>query len=150
MYRGAFNQETDLVRKWRNTGSRTRTHLIHCAADITGESDISRHHLTKAIAVLACAGIVETRRGANGGARLAHAADRPLLGDIVELLERDSALVERFLADGGSCALTPVCRLKGHLGSARARFLDELNRHALADCALPVETCHPVPRRASR
>lgn len=108
----------------------------HSTAEISAEFGISRNHLTKAISALAAAGIVETRRGTGGGAQLAQPADRLRLGDIVGVLERKSALVECFQADGGACAITPGCRLKGYLAHARSRFLDELNTHTLADCAL--------------
>ena len=109
----------------------------YSTAEIAAEFGISRNHLTKAIAALAGAGIVETRRGTGGGATLARPARDLHLGDIVEVLERGSALVECFNADGGACVITPTCRLKGKLAAARRRFLDELNRHTLADCALP-------------
>ena len=109
----------------------------HSAAEIAAEFGISRNHLTKAIAALAAAGVVETRRGTGGGAMLARPPERLRLGDIVAVLERGSALVECFSPDGGACVVTPVCRLRGLLADARARFLDDLNRHTLADCALP-------------
>lgn len=110
----------------------------HSTADLAEEFGISRNHLTKAIAAMASAGIVETRRGSGGGARLGRPADRLPLGDVVEVLERGSALVECFAADGGACVITPNCRLKGHLAEARRRFFDDLNRHTLADCVLPL------------
>ncbi len=40
-------------------------------ADLAGELQISRHHLTKILQRLARAGIVTTRRGGGGGAVLA-------------------------------------------------------------------------------
>lgn len=109
----------------------------HSTAEIATEFGISRNHLTKAISALAAAGFVETRRGAGGGAVLAQPADRMRLGDIVAVLERGTALVECFAKDGGACAVTPSCRLKGILAGAEARFIDDLNHYSLADCALP-------------
>lgn len=108
----------------------------HSTAEIAAEFGISRNHLTKSIATLAAAGIVKTRRGTGGGALLAERPDQLRLGDIVAVLERRSALVECFARDGGACAITPTCRLKGILGGARARFIEELNAYTLADCAL--------------
>lgn len=114
----------------------------HSTADLADEFGISRNHLTKAVAVMASAGIVETRRGSGGGARLAKPADHFALGDVVEVLERGSALVECFARDGGACVITPTCRLKDHLARARRRFLDDLNSHTLADCLLPPRSSH--------
>jgi Rrf2 family nitric oxide-sensitive transcriptional repressor len=106
-------------------------------AELAGEFRISRNHLTKAIAALAAAGFVETRRGGGGGAVLSRSAAQMRLGDIVAALEQRSPLVECFQADGGACLVMPVCRLKGILAGGRQRFIDELNLYTLADCALP-------------
>lgn len=114
----------------------------YSTAEIAAEFGISRNHLTKAIAALAAAGFVETRRGTGGGAVLAKSPDRLRLGDIVAVLERRSALVECFASDGGACVITPSCRLKGILAEARSRFLEDLNDYTLADCVLPMRRAH--------
>lgn len=110
---------------------------VHSTAEIAAEFRISRNHLTKAMAALAAAGFVETRRGTGGGAVLGQPAESLRLGDVVAVLERGAALVECFAKDGGACVITPTCRLKGMLAGAEARFIAELNRYSLADCALP-------------
>lgn len=105
--------------------------------EIADEFGISRHHLTKAIAALANAGFVKTRRGGGGGASLARPAKQIRLGDVVRLLESNQALVECFQSSGNTCTLTPACRLKGYLGQAEAAFLTALDARTLADCILP-------------
>lgn len=111
----------------------------YSTAEIAEEFGISRNHLTKAMAAMAAAGIVVTQRGTGGGAKLARPADQLGLGDIVAVLERGSVLVECFAADGGACVITEQCRLKRLLAVAQNRFLEELNRHTLADCALRLQ-----------
>ncbi|WP_417489615.1 Rrf2 family transcriptional regulator [Maricaulis sp.] len=106
-------------------------------AELADEFELSRHHLTKIMATLAQAGIVITRRGGGGGARLGRPADQISLGDIVRVLESDQALVNCFAADGGSCTISSHCRLRTRLGSAEAAFLAELDRSMLAEVALP-------------
>lgn len=59
------------------------------------------------------------------------------IGEIVRKLEDRHAIVECFRADGGECTLTPKCRLKGKLASAREAFLRELDATTLEDCAYP-------------
>ncbi|WP_422368574.1 Rrf2 family transcriptional regulator [Pelagibius sp.] len=118
----------------RMAGEPDRT---HSTAEIAAEFGISRNHLTKVMAALAAAGFVETRRGTGGGAVLGRPAERLRLGDIVAVLERGAVLVECFAEDGGACIITPTCRLKGILAGAEARFIADLNRYSLADCALP-------------
>jgi Rrf2 family nitric oxide-sensitive transcriptional repressor len=102
--------------------------------EIAREFDISRHHLTKVVRELAEGGFVTTQRGAAGGFRLARAARDVSIGEVVRCLEARQALVECFRSDGGACALTPRCRLKGYLASATAAFLRELDKTSLADC----------------
>ena len=106
-------------------------------AQIATEFRISRHHLTKIVRDLAAAGFVRTSRGAGGGLRLARPAESITLGEVVRALDRDGPLVECFRADGGTCALTPRCRLKWRLAAAREAFLRQLDATTLAECAYP-------------
>ncbi|HEX4892992.1 MAG TPA: Rrf2 family transcriptional regulator, partial [Hyphomicrobiaceae bacterium] len=103
--------------------------------EIAREFAISRNHLVKVVRELADAGIVATQRGGGGGFRLARAAEQVTLGDVVRVLEARHALVECFRSDGGSCSLTPTCRLKNRLAKAANAFLAELDKTSLADCA---------------
>lgn len=109
-------------------------------ADLAEEFGLSRNHLTKIMQRLARAGIVETRRGAGGGAFLCMPAENIRLGEIVELLEQGQALVECFGADGGDCTIDGRCRLKARLRQAEAVFLEDLNQTTLADIALPAQS----------
>lgn len=105
--------------------------------EIAAEFAISRHHLTKVVRDLAEGGFVTTQRGSGGGFRLARRPESITLGEIVRTLEQRHALVECFREDGGACVLTPRCRLKPRLASAREAFLRELDRTTLAECAYP-------------
>ena len=86
---------------------------------------------------LAAHGFIETRRGSGGGFRLARSPSEIVIGQVVRALEARQALVECFRADGGACALTPVCRLKGRLAQAREAFLRHLDATTLAECLYP-------------
>ena len=105
--------------------------------EIAREFAISRHHLTKVVRNLSAAGFVATQRGSRGGFRLARAAEAISIGEIVRALEARHALVECFRDDGGTCVLTPRCRLKNRLADAREAFLRELEKTSLAECAYP-------------
>ena len=106
-------------------------------AELAAEFRISRHHLTKIVRDLAAAGYLRTSRGAGGGLRLARPPEAITLGEVVRRLERGEPLVECFRADGGTCTLTPGCRLKGRLAAAREAFLRQLDGTTLAECAYP-------------
>lgn len=108
-------------------------------AELAEEFQLSRHHLAKIMQELVRGGIVETRRGAGGGAMLRKPATEIRLGDVIRLLEQEHALVECFGPDGGNCSIDGLCRLKSRLRQAENRFLDDLNRSSLADIALPVQ-----------
>ena len=69
-------------------------------AELAEEFKLSRNHLTKIMQRLAQGGIVETRRGVSGGARLRRDPGEIRLGDVVRLLEQGQALVECFRPDG--------------------------------------------------
>jgi Rrf2 family transcriptional regulator, nitric oxide-sensitive transcriptional repressor len=105
-------------------------------AELADEFRISRNHLTKIVQHLARGGIVVTRRGGAGGARLARPAGDIQLGQVVRLLEAGQPLVECFAPGGGNCVIDGCCRLKGRLHAAQAAFLAELDRSTLADIAL--------------
>jgi len=103
--------------------------------EIASEFGISRNHLTKVVRDLADGGFVVTQRGSGGGFRLARPAQSITLGDVVRTLEQRYALVECFRSDGGTCVLSPRCRLKSRLAAAREAFMRELDGTTLAECA---------------
>lgn len=110
-------------------------------AELAGEFDLSRHHLSKIMQHLAQAGIIETKRGSGGGARLARPAADLRLGSIIAVLEADQPMVECFGAGTTLCTIDLQCRLKARLRAAERAFIDDLDRSTLADIALP----QPLP-----
>lgn len=112
--------------------------------EIAHEFGISRNHLTKVVREMAAAGIVATQRGAGGGFRLARSPDTISIGEIVRVLETRQALVECFRSDGGACILTPRCRLKDRLRTAREAFLRELDQTTLAECSYAASGRRPT------
>ena len=108
--------------------------------EIATEFRISRNHLAKVVRDLGAGGFITTQRGVGGGLVLARPAQSITLGEVVRALEGE-ALVECFRADGGSCVLTPRCRLKIKLAGAREAFMRELDATTLAECA------YPAPKR---
>jgi Rrf2 family nitric oxide-sensitive transcriptional repressor len=110
---------------------------VFTTEEIAQEFQISRNHLTKVVGELASAGFIVTQRGVKGGFRLARAPKDISIGEVVRRLEGRHALVECFRADGGLCVLTPKCRLKSKLAAAGEKFLAELEKTSLAECAYP-------------
>jgi len=106
-------------------------------ADLADEFELSRNHLSKIMQRLARAGIIETRRGGGGGARLARPATDLRLGSVIAVLEEDQPMVECFGAGATLCSIDMQCRLKARLRSAERAFLADLDTSTLADIALP-------------
>lgn len=110
---------------------------LYSAQELADALSLSRNHLQKIIQTLADAHIVETQRGVSGGARLVKAPAAIRLGTLVDMLERDQALVECLKPDAkGLCSIEIGCRLKSRLKRAERRFIDDLNQSTLADIAL--------------
>lgn len=94
---------------------------------------ISKNHLNKVAHQLGLAGYVDTVRGKGGGLRLAKAADRIGLGEVVRHAEPDIALVPCFEPLCAPCPIVPCCGLRGALHEARQAFMAVLDRYSLAD-----------------
>jgi Rrf2 family transcriptional regulator, nitric oxide-sensitive transcriptional repressor len=110
---------------------------------------LSRNHLHKIVQDLTGLGVLQTVRGAGGGAVLAKPPKEVRLGSLIRKLESDQAIVECFRADGGCCKLRPGCRLRNMLRAAREKFYDSLDEHTLADCVAG-RWFEPTPVRPAR
>lgn len=98
---------------------------------------ISRNHLVKVVHNLGLNGFILTIRGKNGGLRLAHSAEKIVVGDVVRAMEPDFNLLECFSPEEDQCVITRACALKSVLFNARDVFLQELDKYTLADAIKP-------------
>lgn len=103
------------------------------AVAIADAYGISRGHVAKALQQLATAGWVETRRGRDGGVRLAIEPRSLRIGDVLRVTEHGARLVECFDPDTDACRVTSACGLKHALRDAEAAFYASLDRVSLAD-----------------
>jgi Rrf2 family transcriptional regulator, nitric oxide-sensitive transcriptional repressor len=110
----------------------SRTDHLMTIADISSAFGISEAHLMKVTHTLGKTGWVETVRGRNGGMRLATDHRKLRLGQVVQMLETDFALVE-CLGEANQCVLSGACGLERALLLARDAFFAELDRYTLAD-----------------
>ena len=102
-------------------------------AQIAGAFSISEHHLVKVVHFLGKHGWLDTVRGKGGGMALARPPEDIVLGEVVRQTEGEAVVAECFAADGGHCAISPACRLRGVLGEAVAAFHAVLDGYTLAD-----------------
>ena len=101
--------------------------------EISAYYAISRHHLVKVVHRLAQLGYVDSSKGKGGGIQLAKNPETIRLGDIIEQLEPNMAMVECFDPKTNGCRISEACQLKPYLLEAGRAFLDTLNQYTLAD-----------------
>ena len=94
--------------------------------------DAKYNHLAKITHWLARHEYVESVRGRAGGLRLAKSPDVIMIGEVLRRLESNSVLVECLRTDGGTCVLSPACRLTKALGAAQEAFYEALDDISLA------------------
>jgi Rrf2 family protein len=111
------------------------------------------NYLGKLLQSLARAGLVEGRKGLNGGFRLARPADQISLYDVVEPIERVSRWNGCFMTQG-SCSHDRPCRVHERWASVReiyVRFLKDTTVRDLSDRPTQLaRTTSPSSRRAAR
>ncbi|MBX3567444.1 MAG: Rrf2 family transcriptional regulator [Rhizobiaceae bacterium] len=102
--------------------------------DVAADFGISRNHLLKVALKLGRLGYLATARGRTGGIALARSPEDINLGEVVRQMEDGFDLTE-CMRRGGTCAITPSCRLKGVVGRALDAFLAVFDGMTLADIA---------------
>ncbi|MDX2526356.1 Rrf2 family transcriptional regulator [Streptomyces europaeiscabiei] len=98
---------------------------------IAASMNVPYTHMAKAIAQLQHLGVIEARRGRNGGLTLTDAGRRTPVGDLVRTLEGDR---EAVTCEGDTpCPLAGACRLRRALREAQEAFYSSLNGVTAAD-----------------
>lgn len=91
---------------------------------------ISRNHLVKVVQFLSNNKILAATRGRGGGLRLGDKAGSIRIGQLVQLLEQSSNLIN---CQSISCVLDGSCLLKLALDSAYQAFIEHLDHFSLQD-----------------
>ncbi|MDD4903986.1 MAG: Rrf2 family transcriptional regulator [Candidatus Bipolaricaulis sp.] len=103
------------------------------SAELARELRASQAHLSKVLERLTSAGLVESRRGPNGGYSIAPAARNVSLLRVYEVLEgtprRDGCLFASPVCEGSGCILGDL------VGRARRNVLEALETTTLAQAA---------------
>ena len=102
-------------------------------AEVSTAFGVSEHHLTKVVHFLGQNGWLANVRGKGGGLALAKAPGLIGVGNVVRHTEGLDVVAECFEEAGGTCAIAPVCRLRGVLGEALNAFYAVLDGYTLAD-----------------
>jgi Rrf2 family nitric oxide-sensitive transcriptional repressor len=93
---------------------------------------VSAHHMAKVVNHLARLGYLRSVRGIGGGIELARSPQDIRLGDVIQLLEGNTHLLECVSTDD-VCAIQTFCKLKGVFAEAERLQMDYLKGITLAD-----------------
>ncbi len=101
--------------------------------DISTRYDISKNHMMKVAQELVHHGFVTSERGRNGGLKLAKAPKDINLGDVIEKMEPDFALVACLSSGQKNCRIMGACGAQRFMNEARDAFMDVLRKYTLED-----------------
>lgn len=105
--------------------------------EISQAYGISNNHLVKVVSELGKLGLLEVKRGRQGGLRLARPPQEINLGALVRATEPDFHMVECFDRDSNTCPIMKICTMIRPLREAQEAFLAALDRYTLADMLRP-------------
>ncbi|MDX3229229.1 Rrf2 family transcriptional regulator [Streptomyces sp. ME19-01-6] len=102
---------------------------------IADSMNVPYTHMAKTIAHLQHLGVIEARRGRNGGLTLADAGRSARVGELIRVLEGDR---EAVVCEGEApCPLASACRLRRALREAQEAFYASLDHVTVADLVAP-------------
>ncbi|MGL5648344.1 MAG: RrF2 family transcriptional regulator [Clostridium sp.] len=101
--------------------------------EMAKDLDISEHHLKKIINRLAKTDFVTSIKGRNGGIRLGLPPEKINLGDVLDITEDNTNIVECFKDDNSCPYFCNNCKLKSIVNTARINFFNEFKKYTLAD-----------------
>ena len=97
--------------------------------ELSGIFNVPRNHLNKVVHQLGKEGLIETRRGKNGGFLLAIEPADIRLDRVIRRLEGDEYWVDCHKPE---CAIFPVCELKNVINQGKETLYDFLSNYTLA------------------
>jgi FeS assembly SUF system regulator len=118
------------------------------AADLAARSRVEAPTTAKVLKSLANAGLVESRRGAGGGYRLARAPAAITIADVVAAMEGPIGMTE-CVVDEGSCGHEGYCGVQANWRRISVAIEAALRAVTLADM-LPKPALRRIPIRVLR
>jgi Rrf2 family protein len=101
--------------------------------ELAEQAAIPANYLSKILWTLGNAGIIDATRGSGGGYRLKRSASEILLFEVVELFERDRAVVACILGGGKECDPDNPCTAHDAWRDVRTAYLDFLHTTTVTD-----------------
>jgi FeS assembly SUF system regulator len=110
--------------------------LVHTAKQAAQQSNVPLPMASKILKALARGGLLVSQRGVKGGYRLAAAAERISVGDVIQALEGPFGITECSF-NPGACDREGSCPVQTNWKRISLAMLDALDRIPLSDMVLP-------------
>ncbi|KAF3999029.1 RrF2 family transcriptional regulator [Glaciimonas immobilis] len=107
---------------------------IVTVGELAQRFDIPKNHLNKVVNRMVKQGWILATPGRNGGVRMARAPETLHLGDILNVMEGHTQLVD---CSQPLCILKGNCYLKRVLDNGQREFYTNMNRYSLAELVQP-------------
>ena len=109
---------------------------VHTAKHAAHESNIPLPMASKILKALAKGGLLVSHRGVKGGYRLATAAERISIGDVIQALEGPIGITE-CSSNPGACEREGSCPVQTNWKRISVAMRDALDRIPLSDMVMP-------------
>ena len=124
------------------------TKAVHNALDLAERTGLPVPTVSKILATLARTGVLISVRGAKGGYRLATAAERITVADIIAAIDGPIALTQ-CVDTAGSCNVETLCPTRAGWHKINDAILGALTNVSLADLMTPSIPYGPPPGNVS-
>ena len=111
----------------------TSSDKVWAASDLSERAGLPLPTTSKVLKQLAKSGIVQTKRGATGGYRLAKPAAAVTVAAIVEAMDGPIALTECTDTGDHTCGVESICPMSGHWNRVNRAIKRALEDVSLAD-----------------
>lgn len=116
---------------------------FHLVAEIAVRTGLSASYLSKILQRLALNGVIDSRRGANGGYRLGRPAAGVALSEIVSASRRHGPRPVPCMIEARDCDCADPCSMHLHAARTESALWRLLTKTTLADSLLP-NSRHPM------
>lgn len=113
-------------------------YVVTTATELKDATGIPRPTVSKLLKLLSGAGLLESRRGTNGGYVLGRPTEDISVADIISALDGPIALTECITLDGAVCEIEALCPTRTNWRQINDVLVGALDGVSLAEMARPV------------
>ena len=119
------------------------------APEIAAATGVPAPTVSKLLKLLTKNGLVESRRGINGGYTLTKSIENITAADIIEALEGPVTLTACVDGSAADCGVAPLCPMRGGWERVNQTIRSSLEGLTLAELSQPLDWAAPVAKTNS-